>query len=171
MTTEHTPEPDFNSAADRRAYEKERLPDDLRDRVKTIEQVSALEKERVKKLQERWHERDMEKERDKIKRERPDKTYENKPWFMSSKKRRDSQEIDRSAALAVESKNTRALENLDTERDMQIDEVLALNRDRDPSLERDEQSIDAARQQKKNDYQITTYRGVEREDQDRDRER
>lgn len=59
------------------------------------------------------------------------------------------------------------------EREEQIEEIYALNRDRNPSVEAEKKAMEVAREQKKHDRDVTLYRGPERHDNkpDRDRER
>ncbi|MFK4445213.1 Sec-independent protein translocase protein TatA [Caballeronia udeis] len=163
--------PTFNPEADRRAHDIARLPEDLRDRAKDIEREYKEKRSHLKNLQERQREQDVEKERKKIRRDRPSKTYEKEKWRISSPRRRDTQDIDREAECAVETRNAEALVAIDIQRDADIDEVLALARDRDPNAAQDENAIEASREARKSDRGPSLYRGGNRDSGNRGRDR
>jgi hypothetical protein len=163
--------PVFNTVADRRTHEIARLPDDLRALAEEIERKAERKAARLRDLQERRHEQDVEKERKKIRRDRPEKTYEKEKWRMSSPLRRDGQDIDRAAEHTVEGRNAEALAAIDVECEVRIGEVLALARDRDPNLAQDESAIEALREARKSGREANLYQGIEHDLSDRGRER
>lgn len=63
MSNDKKPESDFNAAADRRAYEKEHFPDDLKRRLIDIEEKYEAKKRALLEKQNESYADDVEKER------------------------------------------------------------------------------------------------------------
>jgi len=131
MSDSQTSLDDFNAAAERRAYEKARLPDILRRRVGHLERKAEEEKAKLHEEHEKTREHDLAEERARQRLEHPTKTYEDLTMEAVRKPPSD-EEVERLALSAVDRRNAFSLAGIDLERDAKIDKVLALNREADP---------------------------------------
>jgi hypothetical protein len=64
-----------------------------------------------------------------------------------------------------------ALTNLTKEQEQRIDEILSLNKDRNPEFDTEKKSIETLREQKKHDREITMYQGPEQQENQPEHER
>ncbi len=130
MPGDQTSLDDFNAAAERRAYEKARLPEILRRKVETLEEKAERKKERLQEQQEKTREQDLAEERARQRLEHPTKTYEDLT-MDHVRKPPNKQEIEERAVNAVDRRNALSLAGIDLERDAKVDKLLALNREAD----------------------------------------
>jgi hypothetical protein len=63
MSSDKKTEPDFNAAADRRAYEKERLPADLKEVLNKIKNDFEQKKAKLSDQQKKSYTEEVEKEK------------------------------------------------------------------------------------------------------------
>ena len=172
MSNDKKAESDFNAAADRRAYEKEHFPDDLKRRLIDIEENYGTKKTTLLERQKENYAEDVEKERKKISPDRP--LPHLKPESqVNSKAEKEERKSKTNAERIVDERYEKARAALMEEREEQIEEIHALNRDRNPSVGVEENAMEAMRAQKKHDREITLYQGPERKDKnlEQDRER
>jgi hypothetical protein len=130
MPSDPTSLDDFNAAAERREYEKARLPDILKRKVEYLEEQAEQKRAARREEQEKTREQDLAEEGARQRLEHPTKTYEDLT-IDGVRKPPSKHEIEERAVNAVDRRNALSLAGIDLELDAKVDKVLALNREAD----------------------------------------
>lgn len=147
MPTDRSITPKFSKAANREEYEKQHPPQKRQERIEEIQRLSEMEKERMKADHaERDAERLAAKTQDIL-------TGRLQPDYTLDKTRRPISE-EKAAELArkeVDRENHNAFTAVDEREKKQIEELKAS----DPDLQKERESLDALRAQKRYDRDVT----------------
>src|SRR5262245_46120834 len=151
---------EFKRRADLRAEEIARLAKPDKMRVDDLRQAAKLEKERVRITHERLREEKEQRARDSVLSGASprDARRQNNPgtrWKPLPGAGVTPEEAEASAKRYVEEQHQLELAKVDEKRDRKIDEIVALNRMRNPAQQREREHLDLLKQEKQRDQDVT----------------
>jgi hypothetical protein len=153
MNRDRSTEQSFNDAANRRAHEIARSSKETRQRIEAVHKDAADAKARKQAEQARRRAEDLREAQQKILNERQRVTY--RPKWLHGKDRLTPEKMEALAERAVESHTAAELSEIEQRAERQIDDLLALERLRNPELDRERESVEAMREQKHEDRDAT----------------
>src|SRR5262245_259704 len=151
---------EFNRRADLRAAEISRLAAPDKMRVDDLRKDAELEKERIRITHERLRAEKEQQARDTVLSGASprDARRQNNPgtrWKPLPGAGVTLEEAEASAKRYVEEQHQLELAKVDEKRDRKIDEIVALNRMRNPAQQREREHLDLLKQEKQRDQDVT----------------
>jgi hypothetical protein len=126
MPLDKTDSPDFNAAADRRAYEKARAAEPVQRKIEDIERKAAETTRKLLEERARTREQDLVAERARQRLDHPSMEYDDLTMSGEVKKPRREEDIERSAVHEVDRRTVLDTMAIVLERDEQIDALLGI---------------------------------------------